>query len=389
MVPAMRLWRSLTNRQLLELPPVDELSPNLPEPRHRFSSTAIGSDYQTWQALVAGTAGAGRVTRVQAAAVPAVKRARDLIAGTIATLPLHAVNTQGTQVDHALLQQPEALQGLVRSVTIARTVEDLLYEGASLWTVVLRTSQGFPQVVERLEWGKWSQDEAGTIWINGREAQPADTILFTSPADPLLVVGAPAIRNLITLEQTAALYAATPEPTSYFTPSETGYDPQDDSDIEALLADWQAARRNRAVAWVPSAVDLKSVTRQTAEEMQLTAAREFSVLEVARLTGIDGDWLSVNTTSRTYLNSQDSRKSFVDYVLSPYLRAVEERLSLGDVTPRGQKVLFSLDGFMRADVQTRYNSYTQALAGGWLTLNEIRALEDRPPLDTTGGATDA
>lgn len=363
-------------------------------PRQRF---AVGDDYATWQALI-GTAAAGRVSRAEASRVPAVKRARDLIAGVIGTLPLHAVNAKGEQVEHALLAQPEALSGLTRCVTLSRTIEDLLYEGASLWLVVTRTSTNFPATVQRIEWAQWSQDsETGAILVNppgvsalGREVPAEDCIVFTSPCDPLLVAGAPAIRNLVRLEATAALYADSPEAASYFTP--TGDDPADTEDIERLLTDWQTARKARSTAYVPAAVQLNSVTRMTAEELQLIEARSFSITEVARLTGIDADWLSVNTTSRTYANMQDARRSFVDFTLSPYLAAVEMRLSLGDVTPRGQFVRFNLDGFLRASTLDRYNAHAVALSNGFMTLDEVRALENLPPLpggDATIGDANA
>lgn len=347
-------------------------------PRNRF---AVGDDLETWNALVGGTTYAGKVARAEAIRVPAVKRARDLIAGTIGTLPLHAVNAAGEPVTHTLLEQPESLSGLVRSVTVARTVEDLLFEGAALWLVVLRTSQGFPQAVERIPFGRWAQDDTGAITVNGRSIDPQDAVLFTSPCDALLSAGAPAIRNLIRLEQTAALYADTPEPAHFFTPVD-GIDPAEDEDIERLLTEWRDARRARATAWVPGSVTLNAVPRLSPEDLQLIGAREFAVTEVARLTGIDADWLSVNTTSRTYANAVDARRSFVDFVLSPYLHAVEERLSLGDCTPRGHRVRFSLDAFLRASTTERYAAHRTALEAGFLTVDEVRALEDRPPLDT-------
>lgn len=384
----MGFWATITGR---ELPPPHMVETPRPSARHRFA--AVGSDFDTWNALVNGSAVAGKVSRLDASRVPAVKRARDLIAGTIATLPLHATNAAGQQIGHTLLDQPERLSGLVRSVTIARTIEDLLFEGSCLWLVVTRTSTGFPESVQRVEWGLWTQDtDTGVIRVKpgdvnalGREIPPEDCVVFTSPCDPLLIAGAPAIRNLIRLEATAALYADNPEAAEFFTPTD-GVDPADDEEIETFLGKWQQARKSRSTAYVPAAVELHHAERMTAEELQLIAAREFAVTEVARLTGIDADWLSVNTTSRTYANAQDARRSFVDFVLAPYLHAIEERLSLGDTTPRGQKVRFNLDGFLRASTKERYEAHKIALDAGFLTIDEVRALEDLPPLDVSGAA---
>jgi len=37
-------------------------------------------------------------------------------------------------------------------------------------------------------------------------------------------------------------------------------------------------------------------------------------------------------------------------------------------------------GTLRGDTSTRYAAYSAALAAGWMTVDEVRALEDRPPL---------
>ena len=49
--------------------------------------------------------------------------------------------------------------------------------------------------------------------------------------------------------------------------------------------------------------------------------------------------------------------------------------------PRGQVALFDTDDFQRADRRERYEAHKIALEAGWLTVDEIRRLEDLP--DTT------
>jgi phage portal protein BeeE len=45
---------------------------------------------------------------------------------------------------------------------------------------------------------------------------------------------------------------------------------------------------------------------------------------------------------------------------------------------------FTLDGLLRATTQERYNSYSTALNNGFLSLNEVRALEDRSGIGAAG-----
>jgi hypothetical protein len=355
-----------------------------PPPRRTFSAP-IGSDYATWQALV-GNEMISRVSRKVAVQVPAVKRARDIFC-SLGTLPLHAINGAGEQVDHKLLEQPESLKGFTKSFTISKTIEDLFYESRCLWLVVQRDSTtDFPNVVEHIEFGKWSQDEAGTVYVNGREIKDTrEIILFASSDDPILVAGASMIRVLRRLELTASMYADSPELAEYFTPTE-GQDP-DDTEIEEFLSDWQRNRQARTTGFIPSDIERREIKRMTGEELQLVQAREFAISEVSRLTGISPNWLALNITSRTYNNAQDERRDFLDTSLAgTYLAAIEERLSLGDCTPRGQYVKFNLDAYLRANTKDRYESYSIALDKGFLTLDEVRELEDRSPLGGTPNA---
>jgi phage portal protein BeeE len=48
--------------------------------------------------------------------------------------------------------------------------------------------------------------------------------------------------------------------------------------------------------------------------------------------------------------------------------------------PQPQYVRFNTGALLRSDLQTRYASYATALAAGFLTVDEVRELEDRPPL---------
>ena len=61
----------------------------------------------------------------------------------------------------------------------------------------------------------------------------------------------------------------------------------------------------------------------------------------------------MSTTSRTYQNSEQRRQDLLDFTLSAYMKAVEQRLSMADVTPRGYRAKFNLDSFLRGDTKGR------------------------------------
>jgi hypothetical protein len=54
--------------------------------------------------------------------------------------------------------------------------------------------------------------------------------------------------------------------------------------------------------------------------------------------------------------------------------------------PRTQQAKFNAGGFVRVALKDRYDAHKTGIEAGFLTVNEARDLEDRPPLPK-GGAT--
>lgn len=339
-------------------------------PDHVAASIFGLESWDTW------TSPAGRMNRAEAIQVPAVKRVRDIIAGTIGTLPLTLYGPDRVQRRTNLLDQPEPNRP--RVVTMTRTVEDLLFESEAWWRVTKFASTTYPEKIEYLASGRVSEQADG-IYLDGKRA-PDQTVFikFESPTDPLLVAGARAIRTCLQLDVAAARYAETPSPTTVFTPTE-GVDPADDEDISAMLTKYKEARQKSSTAYIPAALNM-ATSGYNATEIQLIEQRQHAVIEIGRVAGVDPEDLGVSTTSRTYQNGEGRRQYLINFTLGQYLRAIEDRLSMGDVTPRGFYVKYDLDDFLKADALTRYQTYAVGVEVGAITREEIRVEEDRPDL---------
>ena len=331
------------------------------------------------------TAPAPRVSRRQAVQVAAVKRSRDLIAGSIGQLPLVTVKADLSVDRTSWLTQPEA--DVARSVTMTRTAEDLLYEGIAWWKVTAFDWRGYPAQVVRLDPRTVDvmPDQRVRVTLKGNrgtsEQWPTDgeLIRFDSPNDALLVAGARAIRQCLTLDVAAQRYADGAPPLDYFTPAEAGVDPGTEEEIRGALDAWQAARQQRATGYVPATLKY-NLGGWNPEQLELADQRQHAVLEIARVAGVDPEELGVSTTSRTYANQFDRRKAFLDFTLGPYRAAIEDRLSMGDITPRGTVTRFDLDAFLRTDAKTRYEAAKLGIEVGALTKAEVREDERRPAL---------
>lgn len=387
-VPVMTFVDTL--RMMFTASPIVEAARVIDGPVFAVDESAIDPAVFGLTSYASPTAIAPRIDRRTAMQVPAVKRCRDLIAGSIGGLPIDLFDPRRAASNASpLFSQPEA--AVPRSVTMTRLVEDLLFERIGWWRITELAWQGYPTQVERIEPRRVNVLDkdapcthsmcSGRVFIDGTHVADADVIRFDSPNDALLVAGARAIRTCLALDSAASRYADGAPPVDYFTPAE-GTDPAEDADIVKMLDSWQEARRARSTGYVPAALKY-NIGGWNPEQLQLADARQHAVLEIARTCGVDPEELGVSTTSRTYANQFDRRKAFLDFTLGGYMRAIEDRLGMGDVTPPGYYSRFNLSAFLRSDDLTRYQTYAAGLAVGALVQPEIRQLEDRPAAEPT------
>lgn len=326
-----------------------------------------------------------RVSRREAMTVPAIKRGRDLIAGSLGGLPLNLIGPDFKPTDWSLFDQPEV--DVPRSVTLTRTFEDLLFEQVAWWKVTAVGWHGRPVEVVRLDPRSVNVHQDLKVYETVRGHQGTSLqwipdehlIRFDGPNDPLLVAGARAIRACLALDAAALRHADGAPPLDFFTPADNTDPFETSADGQSFLNDWATARRTRSTAYVPAALKY-NLAGWNPEQLQMAEARNHAVLEIARLMGVDPEELGVSTTSRTYNNAFDRRKAFVDFTLGAFRQAFEDRLSMNDVSPRGYKARLDLSEFLRSDDLTRMQVYDVGLRVGAITHEEIRVNERKPEL---------
>lgn len=323
--------------------------------------------------------GRAKIGRQEALAVPAVKRARDLICGGIGQFPLMLLDPTGKPQDWSLLSQPES--GVARSVTITRTVEDMLLTERAWWRVTHVGWHGKPAEVVRLDSDTVTVVPKYVSYPEGQALVWPDKpglVRIDSPNGGLLTAST-GIRAYIALARIAMAAVDGAPPIDWFTAGDDGEDPEDD-EIEETLDDWAAARRARRTAFVPNSLKYNR-DGFNPEQLQMSQAREFAITEIARLTGIDAEELSVSTTSRTYFNAQDRRRDRLESVLGPYMTAIEGRLSMEDVTPRGYRVVFDTSSYLRLDDQAAAQTDQVLISSHVITPGEAR---EKRGLDPNG-----
>lgn len=344
--------------------------------------------------------GIGRVGRAEALGVPAVLRGRNMICGSVSTLPLEAVDRDNRVLDHPLLRQVD--ENVPNVVTLSQTLEDLLFEAVAWWRITGFGSDGYPVNAVRMDPGQVSLNPPtgykagylpselpteGHIWMMGEPVPVSQVIQFDSPNPAFLKYGQRAIRRAIALDQAAEMYAKEPKPMDYFTPSDPQADPVDDDEVKVILNTWRSSRRERSTAYVPAALTYNEVQQPTPADLQLVELQKRATLDIANALGVDPEDLGISTTSRTYQNATDRRKDRINDVLAPYMRAITDRLSMPDVTKRGVTVRFSLDDYLKADPKTRVEVQQAYIAMGVTDAAEVRKVEGLPPRAITPPAS--
>ena len=331
--------------------------------------------------------GATNTTRQLAMSVPSVARARNIICGTIGSLPLTTFNRiTGQYVDpHRVINQPDPrVAGFVIYNWLA---EDIWLYGA-----------GYGQVLEMYSstdggrvraWTRVSPDRV-TVDTDFRntviESYKVDgmavpnsgvgsLIRFDGPDEGLLHRAGKTIAAAVYLENAAVNYAKEPAPTMVLKSNGTNLTAER---ISALLSAWKTARQSRSTAFLNADVNLEQFGFDP-KSMQLAEARQYVALELARACGIPAYFLSAEQTSMTYSNAVTERRSLVDFSLRPILKAIEERLSLPDFVPNPVMVRFALDDFLRGNALERAQVYEILNRIGAMSVEQIQREEDLIP----------
>jgi HK97 family phage portal protein len=329
----------------------------------------------------------GPMDRSLAMQVPAVARCRNLIAGIISYLPLELYNkTTGEELGSPVwLEQPDIRQP--RSVTLSATVDSLIFYGVAYW----RVTEVFASDLRpaRFEWVANTRVNAqlnpkGTevmyYTVDGSEVPmsgPGSLITFQGLIQGVLQTAGRTIQSALDIERAAAVAAQTPMATGYL--KNTGADLPEDH-VQGLLATWKASRASRSTAYLTSTLSYESVGFSP-KDMMYNEASQYLATQIARAMNVPAIYISADMNgSYTYQNTVDNRKEFVSYSLQPFICAIEDRLSMDDITARGNVVKFNVEeSFLRADTMKRLEAIEKMLALGLIDVEQAKEMEDMSP----------
>lgn len=158
------------------------------------------------------------------------------------------------------------------------------------------------------------------------------------------------------------------------------------SSAERVAALWDAKHRGAAnsskVGVLTGGAKFTKVTIAP-EEAQFIETRAFQVPDIARFFGVPPHLIADASNSTSWGSGlAEQNLAFGQMSLRPWVDRIEDahgRL----LTTHGLPNVFvrlNMDALLRAGTKERYDAYAVALMNGFMTINEVRRLEDLPPL---------
>jgi len=120
------------------------------------------------------------------------------------------------------------------------------------------------------------------------------------------------------------------------------------------------------------------------DDAQFIETRGFQIEEIARIFRVPCVLIGHADKTATYASAEQFFLSFVTHTIRPWLVRIEQTIN-SKLMPEGDRGTYfaehKLDGILRGDILSRYQAYSIARMNKWMSVNEIRALENMNPVE--------
>ena len=122
-------------------------------------------------------------------------------------------------------------------------------------------------------------------------------------------------------------------------------------------------------------------------EAQFLETRKFQVDEICRIFRVPPHLVG-NLEHATFSNIEHQSIDFAVHTIRPWLVRIEQSMNRALFSEQEKArfyVQFNMDGLMRGDYKSRMEGYAIARQNGWMSANDIRALENQNPIPADQG----
>jgi HK97 family phage portal protein len=311
----------------------------------------------------------------------------------VSTLPLKAYRVDGDA------RQPITMPALIRQRELAGQLEGwlgqavygLAMHGNAIGLVTQRDGMQFATQVDWRPRAEWSVDDTSgrPRWYwNGRPVPSEDVVhipWLSVPGQTLALSPVDHYARTVSTGLGAQEYGSDwfrngGVPPGKFQNSEKVIKREDASEISSRLTD--AIRSHRPLVygkdWTYEPIAIPP------EQAQFIQTHRLIANQVAAIYGIAPDEIGGEAANSLTYSTEELRQIRRMADLRPWLVRFENALSA--LLPERQYVRFTAAATVRADIRTRFDVYSIARSIGAMSVDEIRALEERPPLPNGEGA---
>lgn len=361
----------------------------------------LGREERTWGAatlaeLIASQRGGVTysgvsVDHLNALTHDAVWACVNLLVNTVATLPVQATRKKGKvreplPVQPLIVSSPSALIG--REEFIGQVLLSVFENGNAYAVVVDRGNDGFPTQVEIRDHSDVKVSRAGktgplSYKVDNVLMAPDDVVHFRGLTRPGSLLGISAInaakqtigRGLAAEKYGADWFGQGAHPSSIL--EAEGAVNEDTAKL--LKQRFIDSTRKREPVVMGHGLKYSPIQSDPSKS-QLVEIERLITEKTARFFGMPPEMIggSSSGSSVTYANREQRALDFVTFSVRPWLVRIENPWSA--LLPRGEFVRFNVEGLLRADTKTRYESHEIAKRAGFASTNDILQLEDKPPI---------
>jgi len=293
-----------------------------------------------------------------ALSVPTIARAVSLLSTVVGTLDMksYVLQWNGEEYEKIYVEGESWMTRpdpkVTRNFIMAKTARDLIMYGRAFWAITSRYSTGFPATFQWLPANMINTPKnappewfgpADELEMNGMPLDPSNVVQFLNGNQGIVYQGRRAIQIALKLDQSAERFASNEIAAGYL--QQKGGEPMSGEELGEMAAAWANNRRSNAIGALNEFVNFVSFD-QDPSKLQLVEGREYQTKELSRLMDIPAYLLAIDQSGMTYANAQQARQDLLLFGARPILHAIEERLSMDDVLPRGRHTQFDLDEYV-------------------------------------------
>lgn len=119
-------------------------------------------------------------------------------------------------------------------------------------------------------------------------------------------------------------------------------------------------------------------------DAQMLESRQFSIEEICRWFGVPPTLIGHGEKASNWGTGLEQQNiAFLTYSLTPWLRRIEQSVRRSLIPSAEKRTYFgefNVSGLLRADMKSRYESYSVGVNNGILVRDEIRRAENLPPM---------